>query len=155
VSHRCAGEPDSPGRARSYTYPARQRVSRWDALAVAGSGVLSAIVYPASVQDPFVLPAVAFTMLLSGSLRRSWHPVRRALHVDPANGAPRTIIVKPEPEQPGQRMRRENMLVPVYVSHFQQSVLSRRLGYGPPFVACSMKNGKDNQPLRDYTDAYR
>jgi ABC-type antimicrobial peptide transport system permease subunit len=52
-------------------------------LGVAASRVLSAIVYQASAQDPFVLAAVAFTVLLTGSLSVTG-PVRRALHVDPA-----------------------------------------------------------------------
>ena len=51
---------------------------------VAGSRVLSAIVYQASAYDPVVLLAVAFTVLLTGSLSVAG-PVRRALHVDPAN----------------------------------------------------------------------
>src|SRR5207247_10513354 len=37
-------------------------------LGVAASRLLSAIVYHASAQDPFVLGAVAFTMALTGSL---------------------------------------------------------------------------------------
>jgi ABC-type antimicrobial peptide transport system permease subunit len=53
-------------------------------LGVAASRVLSAIVYQASAQDPFVLTAVAFTLVLTGSLAVAG-PVRRALHVDPAN----------------------------------------------------------------------
>jgi predicted permease len=53
-------------------------------LGVAASRVLSAIVYQASAQDPFVLTAVAFTVLLTGSLAVAG-PVRRALHVDPAS----------------------------------------------------------------------
>ncbi|MBZ5654215.1 MAG: ABC transporter permease [Acidobacteriia bacterium] len=53
-------------------------------LGVAASRVLSAIVYQASAQDPFVLAAVAFTTLLTGSLAVAG-PVRRALHIDPAN----------------------------------------------------------------------
>ena len=53
-------------------------------LGVAASRVLSAIVYQASVQDPFVLAAVALTVLLTGSLSVAG-PVRRALHIDPAN----------------------------------------------------------------------
>jgi ABC-type antimicrobial peptide transport system permease subunit len=52
-------------------------------LGVAASRLLSAIVYQASAQDPFVLAAVAFTMVLTGSLSVAG-PVRRALHVDPA-----------------------------------------------------------------------
>jgi macrolide transport system ATP-binding/permease protein len=52
-------------------------------LGVAASRVLSAIVYHASAQDPFVLAAVAFTMVLTGSLSVAG-PVRRALHIDPA-----------------------------------------------------------------------
>jgi ABC-type antimicrobial peptide transport system permease subunit len=53
-------------------------------LGAAASRLLSAIVYQASAQDPFVLAAVSFTMLLTGSLSVAG-PVRRALHVDPAN----------------------------------------------------------------------
>lgn len=52
-------------------------------LGVAGSRVLSAIVYQASAQDPLVLTAVALTILLTGSLSVA-APVRRALNVDPA-----------------------------------------------------------------------
>jgi predicted permease len=54
------------------------------ALGAAASRLLSAIVYQASAQDPFVLAAVAFTMLLTGSLSVAG-PVRRALRIDPAN----------------------------------------------------------------------
>lgn len=53
-------------------------------LGVAASRVLSAIVYHASAKDPFVLVAVAFTVLLTGSLSVVG-PVRRALHIDPSN----------------------------------------------------------------------
>ena len=53
-------------------------------LGVAASRLLSAIVYQASAQDPFILAAVAFTVLLTGSLSVAG-PVRRVLHVDPAN----------------------------------------------------------------------
>jgi len=53
-------------------------------LGVAASRVLSAIVYHASAQDPFVLAAVALTLLLTGSLSVAG-PVRRALRIDPAN----------------------------------------------------------------------
>src|SRR6266702_4465346 len=53
-------------------------------LGVATSRVLSAIVYQASAQDPFVLASVAFTTVLTGSLSVAG-PVRRVLHVDPAN----------------------------------------------------------------------
>ena len=53
-------------------------------LGVAASRVLSSIVYQASAQDPFVLAAVALTILLTGSLSVAG-PVRRALHVDPAH----------------------------------------------------------------------
>jgi predicted permease len=53
-------------------------------LGVAASRVLSAIVYQASAQDPVVLTAVAFTVLLTGSLSVAG-PVRRALRIDPAN----------------------------------------------------------------------
>ena len=52
-------------------------------LGIATSRVLSAIVYQASAQDPFVLCAVALTILLTGALSVVG-PVRRALHVDPA-----------------------------------------------------------------------
>jgi predicted permease len=52
-------------------------------LGVAASRVLSAIVYQASAQDPFVLAAVALTVLITGSLSVAG-PVRRALHIDPA-----------------------------------------------------------------------
>jgi len=52
-------------------------------LGVAASRLLSAIVYQATAQDPFVLAAVAFTLLLTGSLSVAG-PVRRALHIDPA-----------------------------------------------------------------------
>jgi hypothetical protein len=51
---------------------------------VAASRLLSAIVYQATAQDPLVLAAVAFTLLLSGGISIAG-PVRRALHVDPAN----------------------------------------------------------------------
>ena len=53
-------------------------------LDVAASRVLSAIVYQASAQHPFVRAAVAFTILLTGSLSVAG-PVRRALRIDPAN----------------------------------------------------------------------
>ena len=53
------------------------------ALGLGTSRVLSAIVYHASAQDPLVLAAVAFTMVLTGMLSVAG-PVRRALHVDPA-----------------------------------------------------------------------
>jgi predicted permease len=52
-------------------------------LGVAASRVLSAIVFQATAQDPFVLAAVAFTILLTGALSVAG-PVRRALNVDPA-----------------------------------------------------------------------
>jgi predicted permease len=52
-------------------------------LGIAASRLLSAIVYQASAQDPFVLVAVAFTMVLTGSLSVAG-PVRRALRIDPA-----------------------------------------------------------------------
>jgi predicted permease len=52
-------------------------------LGVAASRVLSAIVYQATAQDPFVLAAVAFTLLLTGILSVAG-PVRRALYLDPA-----------------------------------------------------------------------
>jgi predicted permease len=53
-------------------------------LGVAASRLLSAIVYQASAHDPFVLVAVAFTLLVTGSLSVAG-PVRRALRIDPAN----------------------------------------------------------------------
>ena len=53
-------------------------------LGAAASRLLSAIVYQATAQDPFVLTAVALTLLLTGALSVAG-PVRRALHVDPAN----------------------------------------------------------------------
>jgi len=52
-------------------------------LGVGASRVLSAIVYQATAQDPFVLAGVAFTLLLTGSLSVAG-PVRRVLHADPA-----------------------------------------------------------------------
>lgn len=52
-------------------------------LGVAASRLLSAIVYQASAQDPFVLAAVAFTTVLTGLISVAG-PVRRVLHVDPA-----------------------------------------------------------------------
>ncbi len=53
-------------------------------LGVAASKVLSAVVFQATAQDPIVLTAVALTILLTGALSVAG-PVRRALHVDPAN----------------------------------------------------------------------
>jgi len=53
-------------------------------LGMATSRVLSAIVYQATAQDPLVLAAVVSTTLLAGLLSVA-NPVRRALHVDPAN----------------------------------------------------------------------
>lgn len=53
------------------------------ALGIAASRLLSAIVYQASAQDPFVLACVATTMVLTGLLSVAG-PVRRALHIDPA-----------------------------------------------------------------------
>jgi ABC-type lipoprotein release transport system permease subunit len=53
-------------------------------LGVAASRVLSAIVYQATAQDPFVLTAVALTVMVTASLSVAG-PVRRALRVDPAN----------------------------------------------------------------------
>jgi len=52
-------------------------------LGAAASRLLAAIVYQASAQDPVVLGAVAFTMVVTGSLAVAG-PVRRALHIDPA-----------------------------------------------------------------------
>jgi predicted permease len=53
-------------------------------LGVAASRLLSVIVYQASAQDPFVLAAVAFTTVLTGLISVAG-PIRRVLHVDPAN----------------------------------------------------------------------
>jgi predicted permease len=53
-------------------------------LGVAASRLLSAIVYQASAQDPFVLAAVALTTVLTGSLSVAG-PMRHVLHIDPAN----------------------------------------------------------------------
>ncbi len=53
-------------------------------LGAAGSHLLSAVVYQASSQDPFVLVAVALTMAFTAILSAAG-PVRRALHIDPAN----------------------------------------------------------------------
>src|SRR5712664_1999576 len=53
------------------------------ALGIAASRLLSVIVYQASAQDPFVLAAVVFTTVLTGSLSVAG-PVRRILHADPA-----------------------------------------------------------------------
>jgi predicted permease len=53
-------------------------------LGVVSSRILSAIVYQASAQDPFVLAAVVFTLLLTGSISVAG-PVRRVLRIDPAN----------------------------------------------------------------------
>ncbi len=53
-------------------------------LGAATSRFLSAIVYQASALDPFVLVAVALTMALTATLSVAV-PVRRALHIDPAN----------------------------------------------------------------------
>jgi predicted permease len=52
-------------------------------LGAAASRLLAVIVYQASAQDPFVLAAVALTLLLTGSLSVAG-PVRRVLHADPA-----------------------------------------------------------------------
>jgi predicted permease len=52
-------------------------------LGVAAGKLLSAIVYHASAQDPFVLFAVAITMLFTASLSIA-NPVRSALNIDPA-----------------------------------------------------------------------
>ncbi len=53
-------------------------------LGVATSRVLSYVVYQASARDPFVLTAVLFTMLPTSALSIAG-PVRRALHLDPAD----------------------------------------------------------------------
>ena len=52
-------------------------------LGLATSRVLSAIVYQASAQDPFVLVAVVFTTLLAGLFSVA-NPVRRVLRINPA-----------------------------------------------------------------------
>jgi hypothetical protein len=52
-------------------------------LGVTASQILSAIVYQASAQDPFVLGAVALTILLTGGLAVTG-PVHKALNADPA-----------------------------------------------------------------------
>ena len=53
-------------------------------LGVAASRLMAAIVYQATAQDPFVLLAVAFTMLLTGVLSIAG-PVSRTLNIDPAS----------------------------------------------------------------------
>jgi predicted permease len=53
-------------------------------LGVAASRVLSLIVFQATAQDPYVIAGVASTILLTGALSVAG-PVRRALHIDPAN----------------------------------------------------------------------
>jgi ABC-type antimicrobial peptide transport system permease subunit len=53
-------------------------------LGVAASRLLSAIVYQATAQDPYVLLAVVLTLLVTGSLSVAG-PVKRVLHADPAN----------------------------------------------------------------------
>jgi predicted permease len=53
------------------------------ALGIAASHLLSAIVYQASAQDPFVLASVIFTTMLTACLSVAG-PVRRVLHADPA-----------------------------------------------------------------------
>jgi predicted permease len=53
------------------------------ALGLATSRVLASVVYHASAQDPLVIAAVAFTMMLTGAVAVIG-PVRRALHADPA-----------------------------------------------------------------------
>lgn len=52
-------------------------------LGVAATKLLSAVVYHATAQDPVVLLAVAFTMLVAGTLSVA-NPARRALKLDPA-----------------------------------------------------------------------
>jgi predicted permease len=52
-------------------------------LGVAASRLLAAIVYQATAQDPLVLLAVAFTMLITGILSIAG-PVSRTLNIDPA-----------------------------------------------------------------------
>jgi predicted permease len=53
-------------------------------LGVAAGRLVSAIVYQASAQDPYVLLAVVLTLLVTGSLSVAG-PVKRVLHADPAN----------------------------------------------------------------------
>ena len=53
-------------------------------LGVVTGKLLSAVVYQASAQDPVVIFSVGLTMVLAGLLSVTG-PVRRALHVDPAN----------------------------------------------------------------------
>ncbi len=53
-------------------------------LGVVATRVLSAIVYRATAQDPFVLAAVALTTVFTGCPSAAG-PVRRALRIDPAN----------------------------------------------------------------------
>jgi ABC-type antimicrobial peptide transport system permease subunit len=53
------------------------------ALGVTASKLLSAIVYQATAQDPFVLAAVISTTVLTGLLSVAG-PVKRVLHADPA-----------------------------------------------------------------------
>jgi predicted permease len=53
-------------------------------LGLAASRVLSAIVFQASAMDPVVLAAVVLTLALTASISVAG-PVRRVLHVDPAN----------------------------------------------------------------------
>ena len=53
-------------------------------LGVAASRLLSVVVYQASVLDPIVLASVLFTILITGVLSVTG-PVRRVLHLDPAN----------------------------------------------------------------------
>jgi ABC-type antimicrobial peptide transport system permease subunit len=52
-------------------------------IGVATSQILSAVVYQALAEDPFVLGAVAVTILLTGGLSATG-PVRKALNADPA-----------------------------------------------------------------------
>lgn len=53
-------------------------------LGLATSQLLSHVVYQATAQDPVVILAVVFTIVFTGTLSVAG-PVRRALHVDPAN----------------------------------------------------------------------
>ena len=89
TEHSCrsrrTGEAGSRGCARSNADPARQRVShRGAARGRREPGTLEGLVYQASARDPFVLTAVLFTMLLTSALSIAG-PVRRALHLDPAD----------------------------------------------------------------------
>ena len=78
-------------------------------LGVAASRVLSAIVYQATAQDPFVLAAVALTLLLTGSLSVAGPGETRPAHRS-GKPAPRTIIFKPEFVAPASAFRHRKSL---------------------------------------------